>query len=562
MINLPQQQEASEVGTRAALVLPQALCALLIALAYFATLGLAPLIEPDEPRYAEIAREMVERNDWVTPHLNYVKYFEKPPLVYWLTATNISLFGQHEFWVRLWPAVFACLGIAVAWWLGRRIYGAESGFLAMLVLGSAPLYFGLGQVLTLDMPLTGLLTLCLAFAWRTWERGESARWAPVGFALATALAVLTKGPVAVVLAGGSLATFTVLVRRWLWWKPLLRPSVLALFVLISAPWFVLVSVRNPEFVHFFFVEQHLGRYLAPTEHREPVWFFVPVLLAGFLPWAAVLGARLYRSPFTYRRVRGTERAQDGTLFLASWVLFPFAFFSLSGSKLGTYILPVFPPLAVLLARWLQRVLREEDTKPLRLCSLFLLFLGIGTLVASRLAPLVSGHYRAALLPPYLMAAGLVLLLGSFAAWRFAEPGRTWGWLFATFGTALGLLLVTFCGRSVAEHYKPLALAIRDQWQPGDRIVLLGHYTQGIPYYTGQRAILVRSWGELDFGSRQGDQSAFFWPQEEQILAAWRQPRRLFLVLNRHELARLEPSLEPKPRIIAQWRKKIVVVNSR
>jgi len=529
-----------------------------IAACYLLTLGHAPLIEPDEPRYAEIAREMVESGDWVTPHLNYVKYFEKPPLLYWLTAANLATFGADEFWLRLWPALLALAGIGAAAWLGQRIYGPPVGFLTALVLASAPLYFGIGQVLILDMPLTGFLTLAMLCGWLIAATPQRRPWAELGFALAVALAVLTKGPVGAVLAGGSLLTFAALSRRWLWWATLLRPFPVLVFLAVSVPWFVVVSLRNPEFAHFFFIDQHLGRYLAPSEHQQPIWFFVPILFAGFLPWSAVALVGLWRQ--RWAEAPAVVQWSHGTLYFLSWVLFPAVFFSLSGSKLATYILPVFPPLAVLLGRWLHELTAREDERAFGTGGLLLGTLGIGSLAASRLAPLVSTHPRAALLGPYLVAGGVVLLLGGFAAWRCVQRARLWQAVFAIWAATMALCLVVFAGRGLAQHYTPLALAIRAHWQPGDRVVLLGHYVQGIPFYTRQRAILVRSWGELDFGSRQGDQRAFFWRDEDQLLRAWREPQRMFLVLNRSELLRLAAALDPAPREIARFGKKAVVVN--
>ena len=358
----------------------------------------------------------------------------------------------------------------------------------------------------------------------------------------------------------SVLTFALLSRDWLWWTRLISLPSLILAITVAAPWFVAVSLRNPEFARFFFIEQHVGRYLEPTEHRQPLWFFVPFLLVGFLPWSLTLLVAL-RAAAT-KLARNFALGSRGSLFLLSWVLFPLGFFSLSGSKLATYILPVFPALAVLLSRSLARVMEKQDRPALRAGAGLLVVLGIGALGASRLAPLVSSHPRTLPLTPLLLAGGLALLIGGLAAWRAAKARTAWWWFAAVVGTTLALELVAFAGRGVAQHYKPLALAIREAWQPGDRIVLLGHYTQGIPFYTGQRVIVVRSWGELDFGSRQGDQAAYFWREEEKLFRAWREPSRMFLVLNQTELPRIAPRLDPPPRELARWQKKVVIVNFR
>jgi 4-amino-4-deoxy-L-arabinose transferase-like glycosyltransferase len=175
---------------------------LMVLLTYFGLLGGYGLGEPDEPRYAEIAREMLELGDWATPHLNYVKYFEKPPLIYWLTAANAALFGTSEFVLRLWPAVFACIGIVTAYVLGRAMYGQWVGAVAAALLATTPLYFGLGQILILDMPLSALMGIGLAAFWFAYTRRERGRFVLILY-VATALGVLTKGPVAALLTGAT-----------------------------------------------------------------------------------------------------------------------------------------------------------------------------------------------------------------------------------------------------------------------------------------------------------------------------------------------------------------------
>ena len=184
-------------------------------------LGAFALAEPDEARYAEIPREMIESGDWVTPHLNYVKYFEKPPLVYWLTAINFQLFGMSEFVARLWPAIFALLGIGMAYALGRSMFGPWTGYAAAALLAATPLYFGLSQIFILDMPLSGLMTVSARrLLVRLHATPNGAR--PYVWLLyaATALAVLTKGPVAPLLIGAIIVSFLLLQRnlgalRWL-----------------------------------------------------------------------------------------------------------------------------------------------------------------------------------------------------------------------------------------------------------------------------------------------------------------------------------------------------------
>jgi 4-amino-4-deoxy-L-arabinose transferase-like glycosyltransferase len=534
--------------------------ALAIPLAYFCTLGAFALAEPDEPRYAEIPREMIESGDWVTPRLNYVKYFEKPPLIYWLTAIDFELFGMSEFVARLWPAIFAVVGIVMAGGLGRSMFGPWTGYAAAAVLAATPLYFGLSQVLILDMPLAGLMTLALGAFWFAYTRP---RWrAPFVWLLyaATALAVLTKGPVAPLLIGAIIGAFLVLegdVRALRW---LLNPLGIGLFLLVAVPWFVLVSHSNPEFVDFFIVKQHINRFLKPDEHREPLWFFVPIVMGGMLPWTAfaMFSPRLLAG---FARRLATRRVPAATLYCTIWSAVIFLFFSLSGSKLATYVLPMFCPLAILAARFFESVITGGRIDVLRRGTLTMLALALATLAGAALTREVVDNSRVDAILPALYAGGVLLAAVAVTALMLLRRRR----LQACFATLLlgmlGVQLVAVTGRGVAAEYRPLGRTIRTQARPHDDVVTYRHYVQAIPFYGRRRTVMVGGRGELDFGSRQGDQHAFFWDSDAQLIEAWRSAgRRMFLIINRVELEPLLPRLHPAPRQVAAHGKKVIVVN--
>ena len=533
--------------------------AVAITCTYLCTLGHFALSEPDEARYAEIAREMLELGDWVTPHLNYVKYFEKPPLVYWLTSVNVALFGASEFVVRLWPALLGLLGIYMAYALSRSIYGTWSGYVAAAVLASTPLYFGMSQFLVLDMPLSSLMALGLGSFWFAYQSPEHRRRFVMLLYLATALGVLTKGPVAALLTGSIIALFVILRRDWTVLRWLASPAAIASFIVITVPWFVLVSRRNPEFVNFFFIKQHLGRFLTPDEHRQSIWFFVPIILVGMLPWTLLpLLAPDTLSRFTRRLLR--TRVATGTLFCAIWSGFVFAFFSASGSKLGTYILPMFCPLSVLASRLLRQLVGEGRDRPFIRASFLLL--ALAALVA--LATLLAGEFLdipnlGVVISRIYWGAG-ILGASSAAALIAARRRALQASLLILVVGMLLLQLVAVGARNAASQYRPLGSYLRTHAAPADRIVMYRHYTQGVVYYGQRRAILDGGRGELDFGSRQGDLHAFFWDTDAQLFDAWRAGGHLFLVINRSELEPLSPHLQPAPRQVAAQGKKVIVVN--
>ncbi|MFN8627907.1 MAG: glycosyltransferase family 39 protein [Candidatus Binatia bacterium] len=533
--------------------------ALAIVLIYVGLLAGYRLSEPDEARYAEIPREMLELGDWVTPHLNYVKYFEKPPLVYWLTATTFKVLGISEGAARLWPALFGLIGIAIAWLLGRSMYDAWTGDTAAALLAASPFYFGLSQVLTLDMPLTGLMTIALGAFWFAYHSPRYRRLGVLVLYGATALAVLTKGPVAAVLNGGIVVAFLLLRREWTASRWVLSPAAVLLFALIALPWFILVSQRNPEFLHFFIYDQHVKRFLNPNEHQQGVSFFVPIVFGGMLPWTlfALFAPDMLRR-FVARLLRG--RVADGTLFCALWSGVVFAFFSLSGSKLATYVLPMFCPMAILLARFFKHMVEKDDAVVLRRGAATLLALVAIAVLAGIVAGIVIDRPQIGVILPrlYVGMAALAVTLG--IALVALRRGAHQASVLILFVGMLLLQPIAISGRTMVAHYPLLGLAIREQARPEDQVILYNHYVQGIPFYAGRRFVVVGGHGELHFGSRQGDQSAFFWKDDAALLEAWRSSRRVFLVINRGELDPLMERLAPAPRQIAAQGKKVLIVN--
>ncbi|WP_374682925.1 ArnT family glycosyltransferase, partial [Accumulibacter sp.] len=268
-----------------------------LAAVWFGTLDQRALVRPDEGRYAEIPREMAASGDWVTPRLNEFKYFEKPALQYWATTAGYKVFGQSEWTARLWPALTGFLSILLTWWTGRRLWGPVAGHLAAAILASSLLFVVLGHLITLDMGLSFFLQV----AWTAFlfaqndERSSSRRWMLLAWG-ALALAVLSKGLVALVLVGAALVGYTLLNRDLSPWRRLAPLSGLALFLLVAAPWFVAVSLANPEFPQFFFIHEHFERFLSTVHRRnEPGWYFLAVYALGALPWSLLLVHTLLKS---------------------------------------------------------------------------------------------------------------------------------------------------------------------------------------------------------------------------------------------------------------------------
>lgn len=513
------------------------------------------LADPDEARYGEIAREMVASGEWITPHLNHVKYFEKPPLVYWATALAMRVFGPSELAVRL-PTLLAGLAtLLLTAALARRLYGAATALLATAMLAAAPLFAFMAVVLTLDMSLTVFITAAMVAVWRTWSGGGDRRWVRVAY-VATALAILVKGPVAAVLVGGATLLFCLTHGGWRALRPWFDWRGLALAAVIALPWFVVVGWRNPEFWHFFIVDQHLHRYTDTREHGEPIWYFAPVVLAGLAPWSLALAF----DPGLLRGALDPRRWTPATRFLAIWAAVILVFFSLSVSKLVTYALPALPPLAILGARTLFWGIERGRTAGLARAAWLLLVGGPILGAVAAILPFVSHHFRVPLLVPYLLAGALPLALTGFLTLRLLAARRPQAALVAFAAGWILLFAVVIAGRGVANEYRSLGLAARAAMRPGDRLVLYQNFVQSMVYYSQQRCVMVGGGGELTFGSRQGDQSEWFWPTDDDFFREWSGPGRLFVLFNRSQVERLGAQLDPPPIEVAAKDKKVLVVN--
>src|SRR5512133_813950 len=320
--------------------------AVILGIPFFQYLGGLPLIDPDEGRYAEIPREMLERGDLITPTLNYVKYFEKPPLLYWINAASLKVFGENEFAARFPSALCGLLTVLATDIVARQLYGRRAAWISALVLGTSAGFVLQSRIILTDMLLTFCLTAALgAFIVASQREGRRSRALPwYLFYLLCALATLAKGLIGMVFPAGIVFFYLLLSRRWKLLSEMRLATGLLLFLAVAAPWFVAVSLRNPEFAHFFFIREHFERFTSTVHGRyQPFWFFVPVMLGTMLPWAFFIPGALVRG----WRDRHHEDGRAG-MYLLVWVMLIFLFFSKSSSKLIPYILPVFPPLALLI----------------------------------------------------------------------------------------------------------------------------------------------------------------------------------------------------------------------
>ena len=536
----------------------------LICLFFTFMLGNRPLSVPDEGRYVEIPREMVATDNYLTPRLNGVKYFEKPVLFYWLEAFSINLFGLNEFTLRLWPALFAlfgCLALAVA---GARLFGRLTGLLGAAVLATSLLYYGLSRAIILDMPVSIMLTLALlSFLMGTREApGLKRRLYLWGFYAFAALAVLTKGLIGIFLPGMVVGAWILLLGEWRMLKTLYVPSGLALFLLIAAPWHIMVGNANPGFYQFYFIHEHFERFLTKVHGRyKPFWYFIPIVLLGLFPWSAFLVQAIkHNLPSTWRE----RHEHRDTLFLMLWAGLVFLFFSASDSKLVPYILPVFPPLALLIGRYLAAAWDSRDFPGLR--TGFSVFLVASLLLAA--AFIGMPYYwpipaQAHILGVYGYSIAFTLAIGGAVAWVLARK--------LVFGPAMIAVAITSvlflvqvnaaAPRVDTKSVKQLALELKTRLKPGDEVASYQEYYQDLPVYLEQRITVVDWGGELNFGVSLEDTTKAWMTDGDTFWKRWQGPATMYVLTRMENYEALKQSMPRLPLFpIAQNRRNIVLSN--
>jgi len=401
------------------LVFPLVLLVLLAGCFFFAGLGSLPLLEPDEGRNAEVAREMLTARDWITPHYDGLTYLDKPPVFFCLVASSFNLAGFHEWSARA-PSALMGLGLLLlSWFLARRMFGAAAAVRAGVVVASAPLVIVFSRLVIFDMTLAFLITVSMVSFWLA-EAAEFRRpWMDALMFLAMAVATITKGPVGLVLPLLSIAAYEALRGKLRDLKRLRWGLGCAVFLAAVLPWFVSISIRHPDFPRYALLEESLSRFSGGLVHRKGgLFYYVPIYLIGFFPWSIFLLWAGWSRLKKWKELRSDENRSS--LFLLAWALVTFLFFSVSRSQLPGYFLPAIVPLGILMAKaWDDVALPGATRPPDWFTAGCATLLGVGLLLAasSQLAMFSAPRSQwarkldpsvFALLKPSVLYSGLIL----------------------------------------------------------------------------------------------------------------------------------------------------------
>ncbi len=485
---------------------------------FFALSGLRPLSVPDEGRYPEVAREMLLTGDFITPRVNGIVFLDKPALYYWLQAASFTLFGVNTWSVRFMPALFGVGGTLLVFATTCQLFSRRAAWLAAGALACSPLYYLSAHYANMDLEVALWVSsaLCLFLLGRRTTPGTIAHqslflgaWAAVG------CGILTKGLIGLLFPAMVLGVWVLVGWRWRELRHWHFISGGILVLLICLPWYLSVQQHNPQFFHYFFIYQQFERFSGGGFNNEfPVWFYVPVLLLGLLPWSLWLPKALYNQ---WRCAFGRDALADADSrqLLLLWPLLVFIFFSIPASKIAGYILPVIPPLCILLGDYLDRRLTLAAAAPSLALKIW----------------------------PALPAGGAVL--------------------------ALGLLL--YIPHTEKEGVLPLAEALQTHWQNGDRMVMYRTYPQDLPIYLQSREplVFVDDWHDKRILEKDNWRREFYLGLENQpeargwlinekaFSALLSQPGRLFVFADIYDVPILQ-SRHPF-RVVAQTKKNALLV---
>jgi len=502
----------------------------------FISIGNYSLKEPDEGRYAEIPREMIELNEYVIPHVNYVKYFEKPPLFYWAVALSYKTFGISEWSFRLTNALAAFFTVLVLYLFVRRLFHEDLAFLSSMILLSSFGFFSMARIVTIDMFFTFWLFLAL-LAFYAYYREKKPMMVYL-FYVSLACATISKGIVALILIGITIVIYLFFEKNLIFLKEMRWIKGFLLYAIITVPWFILISLKERDFLYFFFIDQHVLRFLT-TKHKRTgsLFYFIPVLFAGMLPW----------SFFIPRGIAYLWKIKEMKIFII-WTCVVFIFYSVSRSKLPPYILPIVPSLSIIVGYMFWKQWEYSARFFQEIIFYILLFLIFASAIFLYKSELFIRFIQGMSQEGYDImnslkgfALGITVLSFCSLISLLIKKFRQFSAIFSILMFfSLGVITMIILNLPVIDGLnstKRLAMLINHKGYQVEYIVNYGSYDHTLPFYTKKRIMLASYKGELEMGSQYGDAKRFFL-NEEDFFQLFASDARVFCVLKQKRMNRL------------------------
>lgn len=528
---------------------------------FFTQLGAPRLWDEDETIYAEVAREMHERGDWVVPMFNGDLSLDKPALVYWLMMSAYELFGMSEFAARFWSPILSIGTVLLTYHIGRRLYNSNVGFWSALVLATNVIYDVSARAATPDSSLVFLTTLATYLFIRSGGvAGTGPSWLGyVGVYAAMGVATLAKGPVGIVLPTAVLGLYLMMLRQspgkaikdetiwsvaarlpWAWTQRFfralwaLRPfTAIAVIALVALPWYIWVGMRTDgKWLEGFFGFHNYHRFTQAIQgHEGPIYYYLATIAVGFFPWCVFLLPSLF---YLGRRIRQQQTSQQADVFVAGWAAVYVVFFSLANTKLPNYVLPAYPAIALLIGAFLDQWLSQPVAVPRawhRAAFATTTLVGLAALVV---LPIAARQYFPS--DAWLAVLGVAPLVGGVAALVLCEKQRLRPAL-VTYATMLVVFctgLLGFGATSMSKYHTSPLLVIqaKNSGATAGEIATFNHFDFNLVYYAGQ---LVREYTSAD------DVKRFF-----------QQSPTTFLVTRVDQLPQLDGALPADVTVLARY----------
>ncbi len=456
---------------------------------FFFRLDAMGLTDPDETFYAQTAKEMLSKNEWLTPQIFGKPQFEKPILFYWMVELSFKAFGVNETAARLPSAVFGMIGIIATYLLGSLLFNKRTGLIAAVMLAISTEYIILSRACVTDMMLFSLMLLGALFFFYGHLKGK--KYAYLLSAAFFALAVLTKGPIAVMLPGLAFLLYFIFAKDWKSFAKIPFFSMAAVFVVVAAPWYLaMYKVHGNVFIDAFFGFQNVTRFMQP-EHKigSQIYYNIPILLVGLFPWSVFLPFGLWHA---FKKIRSREpeigSEKKGFIFALTWFFSIFLFFTVSSTKLPTYIFPCFAAAALISAASWDSFLKDRPSKMVErwVWGACYALIGIVILGITGASIYLSGHYPSilkSLMIPYSM-----LLFGIFLSLAAILKGKKlWTFILIAYAILIFLYPVSKLVLPELEGFetsKTIAARLATMMSPGEVIGSESRYMEGLTFYTG------------------------------------------------------------------------------
>lgn len=467
---------------------------------FFFRLESRPLWDIDEATHAVVSKEMILSGDWITPTFNGEPFYDKPVFHSWLVALSFLLFGFSEFAARLPSAVLGTGCVMVTYMLGRRLFNATVGFLSGIILTTAIEFIVIARSVVQDISLLFFITFALYLFYTGYGNRRHRTLSLLLFYAALGFAVLSKGPVGLVLPAVTIGLYLIFIKDFGFIKQMKVGWGILVFLAVAAPWYILISIKNPEYAAYFFIERNVGSFLSATKrHPEPFYYYIPAFFGGFLPWSCFLPPAIF---YAFRR----RRAADGqkALYPAIWFTVVFVFFSSAGSKLATYILPLFPAAALLTAILWHELMSSPQSSIRK--GFIISFLPVGVVFLAGTAylwvnPPVAIESESGINPDYLKYCAVLLAGCAVLALVFLLKKRE----IAGFTTIAAMMIATLLifllvfAPAVNPYRSTKTLAGQyDRLAPKDEpFVFYGRILESALFYYNRKAVVLDTSPQLE-----------------------------------------------------------------